>query len=262
MRQGRLSAADDATSTTAGIGRPAGTGRRGAKYAAIRDWLARGIEEGTFPQGTLLPSEHHLMAQFDVSRVTVRQAIESLRASGLVETRQGKGTFAAPRRVAQSLSRLLSFSETAKLQGAAACSRVVEVREVQAERCAAAALGLSPPGRLTRIVRERLIDGAVAAVQVSFFEPALGRRLAVLDLERNDIILLLEHELRIEIGHADIELDMTPASKGLEGRLGVRSGEPVVRLVRVTHDSGGEPLAFERIYARWDRVQFSLRLQR
>lgn len=83
---GRPPRANEATSNAA-TGKAAGSGRGGAKYAAIREWLTRAISDGTFPPGALLPSEHHLMARFDVSRVTVRQAIDALRASGLVETR-------------------------------------------------------------------------------------------------------------------------------------------------------------------------------
>lgn len=63
------------------------------RYVQIADLLRQTIARGVWPSGSRLPSNEELMNQFDVSRVTVRQAVDVLARDGLVEARQGSGTF-------------------------------------------------------------------------------------------------------------------------------------------------------------------------
>lgn len=61
-------------------------------YAQVADVLRRRIEDGTFRTGDHLPPIKHLMAEFKVSRVTVRDAIKRLSAEGLASPQRGRGT--------------------------------------------------------------------------------------------------------------------------------------------------------------------------
>ncbi|NUT34048.1 MAG: GntR family transcriptional regulator [Hamadaea sp.] len=64
-----------------------------SQYAQIADLLQRRIDDGTYPAGSVLPSEPELASELSVSRVTVNKAITLLRASGAVKVRRGAGTF-------------------------------------------------------------------------------------------------------------------------------------------------------------------------
>ncbi|MGW6456575.1 GntR family transcriptional regulator [Streptomyces sp. NPDC055078] len=75
------------------------------KYRQIADYLREGILNGTFPAGQPLPSEETLAKQFGVTRPTVRQGLNELRASGLVEAIMGRGTFARSPHNRPSLTR-------------------------------------------------------------------------------------------------------------------------------------------------------------
>jgi GntR family transcriptional regulator len=66
---------------------------RTPKYAQIADVLRQRIARGRWPRETQLPTNEELAAEFGVSRVTVRQAIDLLSRSGMLEARQGRGTF-------------------------------------------------------------------------------------------------------------------------------------------------------------------------
>jgi GntR family transcriptional repressor for pyruvate dehydrogenase complex len=67
--------------------------------------IAAGIAAGRTPPGTRLPTEQELMASMGVSRTVIREAIATLRAEGLIATRQGIGSFVAER-PAQTLFRI------------------------------------------------------------------------------------------------------------------------------------------------------------
>ena len=64
-------------------------------YAQVKQALKAGLEKGRWRAGELMPSEAELVAQFGVSRMTVHRALRELQAEGLVDRRQGLGTFAA-----------------------------------------------------------------------------------------------------------------------------------------------------------------------
>lgn len=66
------------------------------RYRVVADELRRRILAGAIPRGALLPSETTLMAEFEVARGTVREALALLRAEGLVVTETGRGTYARP----------------------------------------------------------------------------------------------------------------------------------------------------------------------
>ncbi|WP_113705641.1 winged helix-turn-helix domain-containing protein [Nonomuraea lactucae] len=65
------------------------------KWEQIADIVAERIKDGTYPPLTLI-SEVKLQEEFDVARVTVRKAMEALRAQGLIITKPGKGSIVSP----------------------------------------------------------------------------------------------------------------------------------------------------------------------
>jgi GntR family transcriptional regulator len=84
---------------------------REVRYRAIADELRQRVESGELAAGALLPSESELSGAYDVSRVTVRKALDVLRDEGLVDSRQGFGWFVATDPVRQSLGRLGTIEE-------------------------------------------------------------------------------------------------------------------------------------------------------
>jgi GntR family transcriptional regulator len=73
-------------------------------YTQVETALASDIPAATVPSRSQLPSEDSLIARFDVSRTTVRKAIDNLVARGLVEIRRGKGTFVTQPKIKQDLT--------------------------------------------------------------------------------------------------------------------------------------------------------------
>ncbi|MEO8634343.1 MAG: UTRA domain-containing protein [Gemmatimonadales bacterium] len=76
-----------------------------APFARVKQFLKRELGRGRYPPGRLMPSESQLVARFGVSRMTVNRALRELQVEGLIERRQGVGTFAAPlHRVSSTLT--------------------------------------------------------------------------------------------------------------------------------------------------------------
>jgi GntR family transcriptional regulator len=232
------------------------------KYIAVRDSLRDQIVRGTFAEDDMLPSESALGVTFGVSRVTIRLALDALRKAGLIESRQGKGYFVRRIQVVQDLGRLQGFGEMMASLGIEVRSEVVDLSEVRASAEVRRTLRIERGASVVRICRVRIAGGAVFSYDVSHFPIGIGRQLVRLNLTQVDIFALLERELGIELAYADISLDVIEADELLADRLAMGKGDPLVRIVRLTHDGEGRPIDFEHLFVRPDTFQFRVRVPR
>src|SRR5689334_12294674 len=91
----------------------------GPLYLQLKRWIEDAVARGAVKPGDALPSERDLATKVDVSRVTVRKAVQHLVRDGVLVQRHGSGTFVATQqnRVEQSLSQLTSFTEDMARRG-------------------------------------------------------------------------------------------------------------------------------------------------
>jgi len=80
------------------------------KYAHIVDYIKKGIQTGTFPVDSLLPSEHELCHKFNTTRTTVRRALEELLKEGFIQKEQGRGSKVLDRSKSLGLLTVRGFS--------------------------------------------------------------------------------------------------------------------------------------------------------
>lgn len=86
-------------------------------YEQIESLLLSRIEEGVYPQGTKIPTELELGLEFNVSRVTIRGAIDRLVDRGLVVRKQGKGTFVCLPKLERNFEEIVGYSKSMVKQG-------------------------------------------------------------------------------------------------------------------------------------------------
>ena len=96
-------------------------------YAQIVELIQRDIETGVFNQTGRLPTEGELAEQYQVSRITIRRAVDELVGQKLVEKKQGKGTFlCAPKMTRRVDSGPISFTEMCAANGLSAHAKILE----------------------------------------------------------------------------------------------------------------------------------------
>jgi GntR family transcriptional regulator len=108
----------------------------------------------------------------------------------------------------------------------------------------------------------RLADDTPVSLDVSYFPPAVGRRLVREDLVRHDVFWLLENVLGVSLGDADCQIAAVTAEEDVALHLGVPSGSPVLLVDRLTRDAAGAPVDYEHLWVRTDRIRYGLRLER
>ncbi|GAA2471847.1 GntR family transcriptional regulator [Streptomyces thermolineatus] len=236
-----------------------GTTARVPKYYRLKRHLQEMTEQ--LPPGSPVPPERTLAVEFDTSRTTVRQALQELVVEGRLERIQGKGTFVAKPKVAQTLQ-LTSYTEDMRAQGLEPASRLLDTGYVTADERLAGLLGIRAGGQVLRIERLRLADGEPMAIEATHLsaERFPGLR-GSLDRYASLYAALAEaHGVRPAEAEETIETSLaTPREAGL---LGTDVGLPMLMLSRHSFDASGQPVEWVRSVYRGDRYKFVARLRR
>jgi len=163
-------------------------GDRLPKYLRIHGELADLIGSGRWPPGTLLPPQAELAAQFGVSIMTLRQALQLLADDGLVQARHGSGTYVSAR-YDYDLGHLRSFAVDLTAQGAQITTRVLAAGLVTPP--AEVAARLAAAGGVLRLRRLRLSGGQPLIVQTSYLPADLAAAIEREDLTQRGLYAIL-----------------------------------------------------------------------
>ncbi len=151
--------------------RTAPAARRGS-YTLVKQHLKEGLAAGRWAPGALMPSEAELVSAFAVSRMTVNRALRELQAEGLVERRQGVGTFAAPLHKVASQLTLRDLHDEIVERGHRHHAVVHVQREEPAPAALAAQLGVKPGARVFHTVIVHFENGVPLQCEDRYVNPA------------------------------------------------------------------------------------------
>ncbi|MDD4933773.1 MAG: GntR family transcriptional regulator [Methylacidiphilaceae bacterium] len=232
------------------------------RHEELTIWLRDQIESRCYAEGDRLPSEKELQERFRVSRITVRRALQTLEADGLISRRQGVGSFAASSRLRQGLVRLTDFAEDMANAGVEPSSRLLFQGPEQASAKIASCLRLKEGASCLRLDRLRLGNGQPIALDQTWLPSEYGKMLEGRDLTRETIYRILGavHGIPILRGHYRIEA--VEAEPEVAKALGVGQRRPLLRISRLSYTSGDQPIYFQRRYYRPDRVVYEVELER
>lgn len=227
---------------TSGRPRRTAAAARQPKYLRIYDDLASRITAGEYTPGTSLPSQRELSDHYQVTLMTLRQAIELLEGEALVETRPGIGTFVALPRYTYDVGHLRSFAADMALQGAAVETRIIKSQLITAPAAVAAHLALPRNGRAFAIRRVRLIDGRPVVRQDSYLPPRLGRRLDVAQLRSRSLYTVLADDLGATVTRANETIRPTILDTDDAALLARDPGSVALLSHRVSFDAHDTPV--------------------
>jgi GntR family transcriptional regulator len=201
----------------------------------------------------VLPSEADLSETYQASRVTIRRALESLRAEGLVESRQGYGWIAAADPLRQDLGRLDTIERQLAAAGIRSERRVLAFQFVPAPPRAQAVLG---ERTVLEVRRLHLADDEPFARVTVWCPESIGANLSRSDVERASFL----EQLPVELGGATQTIGAAACSADDAALLEIPVGSPVLVAERITRSAQGQPVLMSELVFPAHRTQFAVDL--
>jgi GntR family transcriptional regulator len=213
-------------------------------YERIADELAAEIRSKKLPPFAKLPSEAELMDLYEVSRVTVRQALKKLAEAGLVISRQGKGVFVTGVVVNQELGSLRGFYDGLLLQGHDPVTTIRSFERRRPKKVAAPELRRFEVDIYCFRRLYRIGELPIAVVDMSL--PSAGKLVTREDTERYPMYSLLRNIIGKEVARASVQVRAGRCERDVARLLKVAPSATILHMERTSYDAEGLALEVTR----------------
>ncbi|MEP1123191.1 MAG: GntR family transcriptional regulator [Ilumatobacter sp.] len=221
-------------------------------WAQLESMLRDRLDAGEFEDR--FPTDAELVAEYEVSRHTVREAIRHLNASGILRRERGRGTVINRTTFEQPLGALYSLFRSVESSGATQRSHVLELREDH-DPVIARHLGLAPDAALFHLARIRCADDEPLALDRSWLPLELARGLLTSDFERTALYDELERTVGTRPDAGWERISPVLPNPDQRATLQMRRGEAAFSLERLG-TAKGRPIEWRTTLIRGARYRF------
>jgi GntR family transcriptional regulator len=227
-------------------------------YLLLRDRLRTGV----ISPGDTLPGEQELARMLNVSRITVKRALNELASDKLVTRHRGRGTIAigtgAVPVVKGSFDTLI---ESLHLMGLETEVEVLDITDMVADSQVAEFLNLEPGAKVQRATRRRKLQGAPFSHLVTYVPAEIASRYSRKDMASTSLLVLLERA-----GAAAFEAEQwitaVAADPQVASALDIAPSSPLLKIERIMRDANGQPVQLIHAHYRSDKFQYHVKSHR
>lgn len=230
-------------------------------YYQIEKYILQLIQNQDLKSGDIIPSERELTELFNVSRMTVRQAVMNLVNEGVLTRLKGKGTFISDQKIEQPLQGLTSFTEDMQARGLSPSSLLLSFRLVPASHSTAQHLNINEHEPVYEIKRIRLADAIPMAIETTFLSANLIKGVTE-DIVNRSLYAYIEETLQLTIDYANQVIESDAALDTDADLLHITPGAPVLLIQRLTYLENDTPLELVQSVYRADRYKFVINMHR
>ncbi len=230
-----------------------------ALYYQVKEELRRKILANEWKEGSRLPSEKEICEFFQVSRTTVRKAVDELEAEDYLEKKQGRGTYVKKHSISQKLHKFYSFSEELKSLGINETAKLVVFKKIVPESTIRKALQLDSGAQVFWIKRIRYMDEKAYTVENSYipvkFAPEMTAELIKTNGLYKTLNLFQVFPERATETFSAVNLTMEDADA-----MGLKVNDAAIHLIRITY-SGVNIIEYCQSVVRGDVFQYTVELK-
>ncbi|MDK1728622.1 GntR family transcriptional regulator [Dellaglioa algida] len=226
-------------------------------YIQIHNDMKKTIESGEWEVGNRIPAERELAVVFGVSRMTLRQAIQTLVDEGILERHVGDGTYVARKKVQEKMSGVTSFTDLMAEQGKVASSKTITYHVTTPSLSEIEKLQLSDGELVLRMERIRYADGLPICFEVATVPNKLVDGYSKTEIT-SSLYRTLEEKAELTLGGAQQTVSAMSAAENIADYLSIKRGEAILRLRQVSFLKNGEPFEYVRTQYVGNRFEFYL----
>jgi GntR family transcriptional regulator len=211
--------------------------------------------------GELIPTETELCSIFNISRPTVRQAINELVTEGFLYRLKGKGTFISRPKISQDFMMVLeSFNDEMKEKGLTPKTKVLQFQLEKASEIVAEKLQINEGSEVVILERLRSTNDEPIVLVDTHLPSSMVQDILSKDLESESLYKIIERDYGYEISRAIRTIEPSIAGEYEAKLLGIKKGVPVQYIETVAYLDTGQPIEYSIAKYRGDRSTFSFEL--
>jgi len=225
-------------------------------HAYIKEELLNRIKSNEYKKGDRIPTELDLCKSFDVSRTTVRTALNQLTIEGYLVRQQGRGTFVADGKVKQTLSHTMKrYSDQVAVQGKKAEISLISINVVPATERLLQSLDVAINDPIQRIERVRKANGEITQYEVAYIPWSVAPGVTKEHAETS-IYATLKNAFNVHISKTTENIEIALADEVSSVHLDCEEGLPCFYIETIAEDDHGKKIEFSRSYFRGDKINF------
>lgn len=230
------------------------------------EYIRTRIASGEYAVGSQIPTEKELCALLQVSRPTLRQALDALTREGVLSRVKGRGTFVTrPKVVHESTSFITGYRAESERNHRTLRTRVLEIGVVRASESVSAALELPQGARVTRLVRVRHLEGCndnAPVVYTTLYVPCkYFPDMAELDFTDLSFYGVLA-DRGLDVRRASRRLEVVPPPPEVSAGLRLGPFEPAVYITSVGRMANDRPIEYTESYYPASSSRFLIEVNR
>lgn len=231
-------------------------------YQQLEDILYTKISAGEWAPGERIPSENELNRIYGLSRMTVRGVLTKLTSEGVLVRVAGKGTYVAPSKISAVSPAYKGIREQLEALGFNTTTQLISLDRASAPNRVRERLRLGSDDEVYAIVRLRSVDGKPLSLHRSFVPAKLAPLLDRHDVVNEQLCKVLERHYQLPMKNVEEDLEAVAVEAADAKQLGLRRGDPALRLTDVISDKAGTVFEYSTIVFRGDtmRLKFDYQL--
>ncbi len=225
------------------------------KYQELANILKNNIDNDMYHETGKLPTEEHLVSQYNVSKYCVRNAINILVEFGLVYPVQGSGMYIRESKREGCLSLRNTRGLTAELAGNTVETKVITLEKIPADEKIAGRMKCKEGTSVYYIVRARSINGEPLSVEYTYYNqeivPVIDKHIA-----EGSLFGYIKNDLGLNISFADKVLRCDKLTQEVADLLQLAKGDPAVIIEDDAYLSNGQMFNASVVYYNYKIAKF------
>ncbi|NLU35644.1 MAG: GntR family transcriptional regulator [Clostridiales bacterium] len=232
-------------------------------YYQLKEILLEYIKEYHKDEELPIPTEKELSEHFQISRPTVRQAINELVVEGYLYRKKAKGTFVSKPKIRQDFLLILdSFENEMKKKGLKPSTKLLNIEVTRSDEKVSKALNIPLGSEVVKLTRLRFANDEPIVLVVTYLPHDKCKGIMDKDLEKESMYDILEKDFGYNIARATRTLESIVAGEYEAKLLDIKKGAPIQYFESVAYLTDNTPIEYSLAKYRGDRNKFSFELKR
>lgn len=225
-------------------------------FEQLKQLIKEQITNGIYKAGQKIDTEIEISDKYNVSRITVRRAVDELVREGILLKKQGKGTFVQESKLSRKIEHLISFSEACKANNMIPTSLVTKRQVITPDSKLINEMGNFKGDKVLFIQRIRLADNIPIMCENNYYP---YDKYNFLMNESLDVSLytLLKNKYKIDVAYSkDSYIDVLRSNTELSNLMNISIGEPLFLLHTKIYDNFNQLIHLGKQYIVGSRYRF------